>query len=212
MSTTTKNIEVHIPDSIQNKIENGDYKITGTQIRDRKGRIVCNLDSLESFEDQYFSPGIFQSFEGCTFISCSVVPYSLQKELLECQSKINNLDSKIDKVLTNQTNDLVGAISDFDEHFLSLTEGSSLTSEKETFQSGVRAASLLAANIESYLENFKGSTIVLHRDALYEGETYSDYINRGKYKPGISERKSLRFDSHQANFFVYSFLKILNNG
>ncbi|SHF57030.1 hypothetical protein SAMN02745753_02216 [Marinomonas polaris DSM 16579] len=47
MSIKTINIEVLIPESIQNKIDDGDYKIIGTQVRDRKGRIVCNLDSSE---------------------------------------------------------------------------------------------------------------------------------------------------------------------
>lgn len=211
MSTTTKNIEVLIPDSIQNRIDEGDYKIIGTQVRDNKGRIVCNLDSLDSGEKQYFSPHIFQSFEGCTFISCSIVSHQLQKELRECQSRIDDLDLKIDKVIVRQTNELVSAISDFDEHFHSLMEGSSLTSEKETFQSGVRAASLLASNIGSYLDDFKASTIVFHSDSSYKGEVYSQYVNRDKYKPSVTKRVSPKFRSHQSNYFVYSFLKILNN-
>ena len=211
MSNTTKNIEVLIPESIQHKIGDGDYKIMGTQVRDRKGRIVCNLDSLDSGEGKYFSAHIFQRFEGCTFISCSIVSSQLQKELRESQSKINELDLNIDKVLARQTNDLIGVISEFDEHFNSLMEGSRLTSEKETFQSGVKAASLLASHIGGYLDDFKDNTIVFHSDTSYEGETYSKYINRGKYMPSVFRRESSRFTSHPANFFVYSFLKILNN-
>ncbi|WP_157725657.1 hypothetical protein [Vitreoscilla filiformis] len=211
MSTKTKNIEVIIPESIQNKIDGGDYKILGTQVRDRKGRIVCNLDSLDSGDGKFFSPHIFQSFEGCTFLSCSIVSSELQEELRKVQSSISGLDLKIDKVLSRQTNDLIGFVVEFDEHLNSLMEGSKLTSEKETFQSGVRAASLLASHIESYLNDFKGSTIIFHRDSAYEGEAYSQYIQRGKYKPRVIGRKTSRFCDHQANFFAWSFLKVINN-
>lgn len=211
MSTKTKNIEVLIPASIQNKIDDGDYKIMGTQVRDKKGRIVCNLDSLDSGEGKFFSPHIFQSFEGCTFLSCSIVSSELQEALRESQSKISGLDLKIDKVLSRQTNDLISVVVDFDEHLSSLMEGSKLTSEKETFQSGVKAASFLASHIESYLNEFKDSTIIFHRDSHYEGEAYSQYIQRGKYKPSVTRRKTSRFSNHQANFFAYSFLKVMNN-
>ena len=211
MSTKTKNIEVIIPESIQNKIYGGDYKIIGTQVRDRKGRIVCNLDSLDSGEGKFFSPHIFQSFDGCTFLSHSIVPTELQRALRESQSRISVLDLKIDKVLSRQTCDLISVVVEFDEHFTSLMEGSKLTTEKETFQSGVKAASLLASHIENYLNDFKDSTIIFHRDSNYEGEAYSKYIQRGKYKPSVTRRKTSIFSDHQANFFVYSFLKVINN-
>lgn len=211
MSTKTKNIEVLIPESIQNKIDDGDYKITGTQVRDKKGRIVCNLDSLDSGEGKFFSPRIFQRFENCTFLSYSIVSIELQKALRANQSKIRELDFKIDKVLSRQTNDLISAIVDFDEHFNSLMEGSKLTSEKETFQSGVKAASLLASHIESYLNDFKDSTIIFHCETSYKGETYSQYLQRENYKPPVTRRKTSRFMDHQANFFAYSFLNVINN-
>lgn len=211
MSNITKNIEVLIPELIQKKIDAGDYNIKGTQVRDNRGRIVCNLDSLDSSDDKYFSPYIFQVFEDCTFISCSIVSSKLQDELRQAQYSISELNSKIDKVMIRQTNDLVGAVSDFDEHFNSLMEGSKLTSEKETFQSGVNAATRLASQIESYLVDFQDSTVIFHSQSSYKGETYSEYIKRGKYKPKVDRRKSPRFCSHKANFFAYSFLKVLNN-
>ncbi len=211
MSTKTKNVEVLIPESIQNKIDDGDYRIMGTQVRDRKGRIVCNLDSLDSGENKYFSPQIFQSFEGCTFLSYSIVSSKLQEALRGVQSRISELDLKIDKVLSRQTNDLIGVVVDFDEHFNSLMEGSKLTSEKETFQSGVRAASLLASHIEDYLNDFKDSTIIFHRDSNYDGEVYFQYMQRGILKSIVTRRRTSRFSDHQANFFAYSFLKVMNN-
>lgn len=211
MSTKIKNIDVLIPQLIQTKIDEGEYQILGTQVRDTKGRIVCNLDSLDLGQDKYFSPHVFQVFNGCTFISSTTISSRLYEDLLESQTTLNNLDSKVDRILDNQTNSLISAISVSDEHFSSLMEGSSLTSKEITFSTGVKAACLLATNIESYLKEFRDSTIVFHNSTSYKGEKYLNYINRDKYKPKIFKRKTSRFCKYQANFFVYSFLKILNN-
>jgi len=202
MSATTQNIEVIIPAKIKTKMDEGELKITGTQIRDKKGRIKGNLDYLVRDKEQFFSPHIFQSFEQCTFISNSICSSELHKNLKELQGQYLSLELKVDKILARQANTLVAAISEFDEHFQSLLEGSSLTSEKETFKAGVHAAALLAANMESYLNDFKNSTIVFHSQTDYKGETLSDYNNRAHYKSVVTDRKSLRFCDHQVNFFI----------
>lgn len=210
MSITTKDIKVLIPDTIQNKLDNKNYKISGTQVRDKKGRIVCNLESLNTTENRYFSRDIFQRFENCTFISGSAVSLELQKKLNQVRSNVQALDSKLNTILSRQTNDLISSISEFEEHFNSLMEGSSLTSETITFQSGVSAASRLASHIKSYLDDYINSTIVHHNNTSYNGEKYSKYLER-EFKPTISKRQFFRFMEHSGNYFSYSFLNILNN-
>ncbi|MCX7258055.1 MAG: hypothetical protein NTZ64_15420 [Polaromonas sp.] len=106
---------------------------------------------------------------------------------------------------------MIASISVFDELFESLLDGSSLTDEKKVFHAGVESAALLAANIESYLNDYINSTKVHHNNCSFNGETYLAYSDRKGRKPDITKSEFIKFQNHQANFFSYSFLKIINN-
>ncbi|OYQ69137.1 hypothetical protein B9T13_10080 [Wohlfahrtiimonas chitiniclastica] len=210
MAEQKKNIEVIIPHKIQIKIDEGSYKIKGTQVRDLKGRIVCNLDSLEQSDSEYFSPAIFQSFENCLFISKSIISLQLSNELKNYQSSMNEMSLKLDRILESQVNNINASITDFDSHFCSLMHKSSLTTKEICFQSGVKAASLLGSHMQSYLDDFQNTTIIFSNKHDKE-QTYSQY-SKEKWKPDIKLRQtSVRFSDHIVNFLAYSFLNILNN-
>ncbi|MCX7258054.1 MAG: hypothetical protein NTZ64_15415 [Polaromonas sp.] len=86
MDSTTKTIKVNIPAKIQEKIDEGNYKLNGTEVRDKLGRIVCNLKSLDSDDTHYFSPHIFLQFENCTFISSTALSSRLHENMEELKT------------------------------------------------------------------------------------------------------------------------------
>jgi hypothetical protein len=43
-----KQLTVKIPAELQPKLDSDDYVIRGSQVRDKLGKIVCNLESLEA--------------------------------------------------------------------------------------------------------------------------------------------------------------------
>ncbi|SIT45334.1 hypothetical protein BN2475_540058 [Paraburkholderia ribeironis] len=211
MSETTKDIQVIIPSEIQERIKTEELKLTGTQVRDSQGRIVRNLKSIDLSPGQYFSPNLTVRFEGYTFISESVISRQLQRELDVNRREFLSVASKIDRVLQGQTNDLVASIAIFDAHFQKLLSRSSLIDKNQAYASGVESAALLAAHLGSYIDDYINSTTVFHRDVGLKGEIYQNFLNRGQYKPYITHSRFEPFDIHQAKFFAYSFLQILNN-
>lgn len=209
---SAKNIQVNIPSAVQERIDAGDYFLRGNQVRDKKGRIVSNLETLEIDENHYFSQNIFVSIESYAFTSISTVSSRLQEDLKDVKNRTISVENKIDRILNSKTNDLVSAISTFDEHFNSLKERSKLTTEKETFTTGVAAASLLANNIASYIEDYLGEAIVHHDPHDYRGEKYSAFLGRDqRFPPTIVKSEFLDFKNSQAFYFIYSFINLINN-
>lgn len=209
---STKKINVTIPAEIQHSIDAGDYTINGSLVRDKLGRIVCHLDSLEAEEEQYFSPSIFVSINNCAIISVSTVSIQLQNELREIRAARTSVNRKLDRLLANQANALISSITNFEEHFNSLLAGSSLTNEKETFAAGTKAASELAVHIPNYIKDYLGEIRVYHRNANYNGEKYSDYLERdSKYLPNLDRSEFLNFSDSEARYFFYAFINIINN-
>lgn len=209
---STKKINVNIPAEIQSNIDSGHYKINGSLVRDKLGRIVCHLDSLEAKEEQYFSPSIFISIQNHAITSVSIVSIQLQNELKEFRAKYTSIDKKLDRLLANQANTLISSITNFEEHFNALISGSSLTNEKEAFATGTKAASELAAHIPSYIKDYLGEIRVYHRDKSYDGEKYSDYLARdSRYLPVLTESKFSNFTNSEARYFLYAFINIINN-
>jgi len=209
---STKTINVTIPTEIQHSIDAGDYKINGNLVRDKLGRIVCHLDSLEAEEEQYFSPSIFVSINNCAILSVSTVSIQLQNELREFRAAYTSVNRKLDRLLANQTNALISSITNFEEHFNSLSAGSSLTNEKETFAAGAKAASELAAHIPSYIKDYLGEIRVHHQNTNYNGEKYSDYLEgNSRYLPNLNKSEFLNFSDSEARYFFYAFINIVNN-
>lgn len=206
-----KQLTVKIPAEMQPKLDNGDYIIRGSQVRDKLGRIVCNLESLEAPSHLYFSPQIFVSFEQYCFISINAVSDSLKRDLDFNRAKISSLETKIDTILERQTGNLIALISDFNEHFSSLEENSKLTDEKSAFLSGVKAATAIAANLGSYIKEFLDSTDVRFghsRKEIKYGEYRKENLNQWE---AINESKFGRFNAFDANYLAYSLLSTLNN-
>ncbi len=208
MSDTEKIIQVNIPAEIQERIDKNELKLIGTQVRDARGRIVCNLTSLERPQGLSFSPNITVNFENCAFISGALIAPSLQDALDAQRKEFLSNTLKINRVLENQKNDLVAAVAKFDATFQVLLNGSSLISQSDAFSSGLESATLLASHLGSYVQDYIDSTTVYHHRAT---ETYQEY-KHGTYlrPPIITRRKFESFTDHQANFFAYSFLQILN--
>ncbi|MEW5506010.1 hypothetical protein [Pseudomonas antarctica] len=212
MMDVEKNISVNIPAEFQTKIDSGEYVLRGSQLRDKRGRIVRNLEALEAPESLHFSPKIFISFEQYSFVSVAAVPQSLKLELNSARQQMLSLEHKLDTLLLRQTNEISSAIANFNEHFLSLGEQSKLTNEGTAFSAGVAVASLLATNIGSYINEYLDSTDVwVGQD--WKEVSYADFRKKDTtyYNPSISKSKFKRFKQHDANFFVYSFLDVLNN-
>lgn len=209
---STKNIQVKIPSEIQEKIDTGEYRLNGNQVRDKLGRIVCNLKTLDIDDEHFFSPRIFVSLESYAFISVSTVSTRLQNELAKLRASYVSINGKIDRILINQTNSLIASITNFEEHFNSLAEKSTLTDEKITFTAGTQAASQLAAILLNYINDYLGETIVKHREESYSGEKYSAYLARKQqYRPEITQSKFNNFEESEAYYFTYTFINIVNN-
>jgi hypothetical protein len=204
-------IGVSIPTKIQNKIDDGSYKLTGTQVRDKAGRIVCNLNSLELTSGKYFSPNIFIRFDDCTFISSTTVSRDLREELARQKELGISISLKIYRILQAHTDDIIGEITHFHALFRALQGRSRLTTASDAFAAGIRCASRLAANIKSYIDDYIDVTTVHHRSASYDGETYFECKARGKFQPHIERSEFSRFSEHQVHFLALSFLEILNN-
>lgn len=206
-----KQFTVIIPDEMQPKLDNGDYIIRGSQVRDKLGRIVCELESLETPDRLYFSPQIFVSFEQYCFISISAVSDRLKLDLESNKSQLSSLENKIDTILERQTGNLIALISDFNEHFASLGEKSKLTDEKSAFSSGVKAATAIAANFGSYLNEYLDSTDVRFGPSTSE-ITFGEYRKVPRaYWEAINNSRFGRFLKYDANYLAYSLLSILNN-
>lgn len=208
----TKKININIPTEIQHSIDAGDYTINGSLVRDKLGRIVCHLDSLEVEKEQYFSPSIFVSIQNYAITSGSTISIQLQNELREFWGTYTSINKKLDRILANQANTLIASITNFEEHFNSLIEKSSLTNEKETFAIGTKAASELAAHIPSYIKDYLGEIRVHHRSSDYYGEKYSDYLEKdSRYLPVIEKSEFSNFADSEARYFIYAFINIINN-
>jgi hypothetical protein len=210
---STKIIQVNIPSEIQENIDTGEYELNGSVVRDKLGRIVCQLNSLEVEDGNYFSPSIFVSIQSYAITSVSTVSSRLQNDLREIRASYASINGKLDRVLNNQADTLIASITNFDEHFNSLIEKSSLTDEKGTFTAGSDAASKLGPSIKRYISDYIGSTIVFHDRANYKGETYSAYLETytQDYPPKINKSKFSNFSNSEAYYFVYSFINIINN-
>ena len=209
---STKTLQVNIPAEIQKNIDTGEYTLNGSLVRDKLGRIICHLNSLEVDDDHYFSPSIFVSIQNYAITSVSIVSIRLQSEMKELRTANTSINNKLERILGNQTNTLIASITNFEEHFNSLIEKSSLTNERETFASGTKAASDLAAHIPNYIKDYLGETVVHHREAGNDGEKYSAYLSRNlKYIPMITKSKFSNFAKSEACFFIYTFINIINN-
>jgi hypothetical protein len=209
---STKTIQVNIPPEIQKNIDTGEYSIKGSVVRDKLGRFVSHLDSLEVDDEHYFSPSIFVSIQSYAITSVSTVSIRLQNYLKELRTANTSINGKLDRLLGNQTNNLIASITNFESHFNSLMKKSSLSDEKGTFAAGTKAASELAAHIPDYIKDYLGETIVFHRKEEYYGEKYSAYLStNSEFVPQITKRKFSNFINSEAYYFVYSFINIINN-
>lgn len=209
---STKNIQVSIPSKIQEKIDANEYDLYGNQVRDKLGRIVCSLKTLDIDDEHFFSSNIFVCFESYAFISATTVSKRLQNELEQLRASYSSIDGKIDRVLSSQTNSLIASITNFEEHFNSLTEKSKLTDEKITFIAGTQAASQLAASMLNFINDYLGETRVEHKEMLYGDEKYSAYLMRDqRYLPKITKSKFNNFKESEAYYFVCAFMNIINN-
>jgi hypothetical protein len=210
---STKTIQVNIPSEIQEKINAEEYKRKGNVVRDKQGQIVCHLDSLDVEDGHYFSPSIFVSVQNYAITSVSVVSVRLQNDLKEIRASYASINGKLDRILGNQSDGLIASITNFEEHFSSLSEKCALTDEKATFTAGTEAASKLAPSIKRYIDDYVGSTIVFYDRGPYKGETYSSYLEtqNQEYPPKIIKSKFSNFANSEAYYFVYSFINIINN-
>lgn len=209
--SSTKTIQIHIPEKIQKEIDDGSYILRGNQVRDQKGRIICNLDSLEVDSDHYFSPQIFIQVNNSAFISNTAISIRLHNDLKEEKDKYLSLNNKLDRILENQTNAIISTISVFNEYFQKLSKNSYLTNERETFNAGVNAAAILSANIESYIKDYINNTIIYTAHSDFKGEELFKYIEKDGYKPRIIKSNFKNFRKHHAFYFAYSFIGIINN-
>lgn len=210
---STKTIQVNIPSEIQEKIDSEEYKRKGNVVRDKQGQIVCHLDSLDVEDGHYFSPSIFVSFQSYAITSVSMVSMQLQNDLKEYRAANASINGKLNRLLSNQTKSLNSSIANFEEHFNSLLEKSSLTDEKEAFTTGTKAASDLAAHLPDYIKDYLGETVVFHDRTDYKGETYSTYLktHNPDFPPTITKSKFAKFANSEAHHFVYAFINIINN-
>jgi len=210
---STKTIQVNIPPEIQNNIDAGEYSIKGSVVRDKLGRFVSHLDSLEVDDNHYFSPSIFVSIQSYAITSVSTVSIRLQNDLKEIRAANISINGKLDRLLGNQTNNLIACITNFEAHFNSLMKKSSLADEKGTFTAGAKAASVLAAHMPDYIKDYLGETVVFHDGVRYTGETYSTYLetHNPKYPPRITTSRFSKFANSEAYYFVYSLINIVNN-
>lgn len=206
-----KNITVKIPTAIQQKIESGDYKLRGSELRDRRGRIVGNLKSLETPPEKFFSPQIFVSFQQYSFVSMTAVSIELRNHVDERMQALSALDGKLDKIIERQTSSLFAAVSAFSENFKSLGERSVLVDEKYTFSSGVKAVSALASNLNSYFKEYLNATEVWYGD-MYKPVTYESCL--GERNPSlnlpVTRSKFKLFNESHAYTISYAFLEVLN--
>jgi hypothetical protein len=206
-----RNITVKIPAAIQQKIESGDYKLRGSELRDRRGRIVGNLKSLEASPNNFFSPQIFVSFQQYSFVSMTAVSIELRSYVDEKMQALSALDSKLDKILERQTSGLFADVSAFSENFQSLGERSVLVDEKITFASGVKAVSSLASHLNSYFKEYLNLTEVWCRGGP-ESVTYESCLRdrNPMLNIPIIRSKFKRFSKSHAHALSYAFLEVLN--
>ncbi|MGE1152110.1 hypothetical protein [Pseudomonas kitaguniensis] len=206
-----KHITVKIPPQIQQKIDSGDYKLRGSELRDKRGRIVGNLESLETPLNNYFSPQIFVSFEQYSFVSVTAVSFELRSYVETKMQVLSALDSKLDTLIERQTCSLFADVGTFTENFRSLGERSVLVDEKTTFASGVKAASGLAANLVSYFKEYVNSTEVWY-GSEYESISYEGYLRKrdSRLNLPVKKTKFKLFSNSHAYAMSYAFLEILN--
>lgn len=211
MNSTEKKLKVIIPQDVQQKIENGEYILRGSQVRDNLGKIVCNLESLDVEDDDYFSPSIFLIQNNHTFISQSVVSKKLTSDLESYKRKFIAIENKLDEVVEFQTNSLVSKVSTFNELFAMFQEKSTLLDPPSIFSSGVIAASEIASNLDLYLTRYLDGTIVFPQNTYHNGQLFSDYRKMDGYKPSIQRTEFCDFSDSKAFYFIYAFMNIINN-
>lgn len=211
MDSTEKKLKVIIPQDVQQKMENDEYILRGSQVRDNLGKIVCNLETLDVEDDDYFSPSLFLIQNNHTFISQSVISKKLISDLESYKSKFVAIENKLDEVIEFQTNSLVSKVSSFNEFFATFQEKSSLSDQRSVFSSGINAASEIAANLELYIKRYLDGTTVFHQNAHYNGQLYSDYKKIDGYKPSIERTVFSKFSDSKAFYFIYAFMNIINN-
>lgn len=206
-----KQITVNIPEEIKKNIDSGKYTIYGSVVRDKKGIIVCHLESLETKGQQWFSPNIFVSFNNSAITSLSIISNRLRDDIRELRLKVSSIDNRLSRILEGQTNNLISAVSDFEDHFSNFLKKSSLTNEREVFSKGTKAAADLAAHIPNYINDYIGSTNVFHRDSPYGGEEYRLFLDRKSKFLKVERSEFLRFESSHAYNFVCAFISVINN-
>lgn len=208
---TEKNIVVKIPAPIQEKIDREEYKLRGTQLRDRNGRIVGNLEALEAPENKYFSPQIFVSFEQYSFVSVTAVSIELRNYVEAKMRDLSAMDSKLNTIIERQTASLFTSVDTFSEHFRSLREGNVLISPQATFSLGIEAACELTLNLGSYFNGYVNSTEVWYGLAN-QPTTYGDYLRGLDPLLNLPVKKSRfkPFSDSPACALSYAFLEVLN--
>lgn len=213
---TEKYIAVQIPIELKSKIDDGEYTLLGTQVRDKSGRIVCNLKALEKQGENYYSPQIFVSFQQYSFVSATAISTNLRQQLDDKMRSLSSMEEKLDRMLSRQTSSLYAEVQIFNEHFENLGEKSNLTDEKQAFSTGVKAA-VLGAAMDSYFKEYIDSVEVW---SGYDNEsmTYGEYkrepqgakVYKGYKRPSIEKTKFKRFSNFDANPLAYAFLEVLN--
>ena len=206
MNTIT--MEVQIPSEIQERINCGDYTLNGNQIRDKKGRIVCNLNSIIAEDKHYFSPSIFIKINNLALISNSIIPSRLEEYLDNAKSRLGSIDQKLERILKNQFNEILSKIGKSKYIFNRLRSGSSLTDAKDVFIDNVDAAFTIASHIPSYFNDYLNKTIVHHSAGT---EEYSQFITRDNRRPKILKTEFSIFQESPASFLAHSFMELINN-
>ncbi|EOW2079513.1 hypothetical protein [Vibrio mimicus] len=211
MDSKEKKLKVIIPVDVQQKIDNNEYILRGTQVRDGLGKIVCNLESLDVEDDYYFSPNIFLIQNNLTFVSQSVISKKLISDLERCKSQFVSIENKLDEVIEFQTNSLISKVSVFNELFVNFQERSNLAEKSSVFTSGVTAAAEIAAHLDLYVKRYLDGTIVFYSNDSYNGQLYFDYKKIDGCKPEVRKTKFNNFAHSKAFYFIYAFINIINN-
>ncbi len=197
-------IELLVPSEIDKKLQEGDYSRQGSIIRDKSGRIVCNLSSLDVDETHYFSRNIFVNFNQYCIFSASTIPEKLTKDLQGHGASLNTIELRL-------KNQIIASISIFRDLFSALIEKSDLTDQKQTFKSGVEAAALIAVNMQDFIEKYIDSTVIYEKNKHYYNNAplYSEIRSNRYITASKTEFSCLR--KSDAFYFIYNFLDIINS-
>ncbi|WP_420745768.1 hypothetical protein [Photobacterium damselae] len=211
MDSTEKKLKVIIPQDVQYKIDHGEYILRGTQVRDNLGKIVCNLESLDTADNCFFSPNIFLMQNNYTFISQSVISKKLTNELKELKCKCLAIDNKLDEVIDFQTSSLMAKDLIFNELFSMFQENSTLTDNVAVFTSGITAAAEIAINLDNYIQKYLNNTTIYYETPSWDTVLYSDHLKKSGFKPKIIKTNFNLFSDSHAFYFIYSYINIINN-